>query len=146
MSLQIPRSDPLFDLLTEPTRVAILAACRRRPSAAKGIAEHLGLPVENVAHHVRVLLNAGVLAVHSTRRHRATQTFYVLAERHDLMDEIERAAETLESLAAELRAMDDDEGAGWVDDGSGFSSWPAGEEPDEEAGGWEQDGSGFGCL
>jgi len=86
-----------FRLMSDPTRLKIILACRDAPAAVNEMAEKLGISPSLVSHHLRLLRAARLLQ--ADRRGR--QVFYVVGDEHirsmlaDMVDHIseEEAAE-----------------------------------------------------
>jgi ArsR family transcriptional regulator len=86
-----------FRLMSDPTRLKIILACRDAPAAVNEMAEKLAISPSLVSHHLRLLRAARLLQ--ADRRGR--QVFYVVGDEHirsmlaDMVDHIseEEAAE-----------------------------------------------------
>ncbi|MEN9498986.1 MAG: hypothetical protein RIS83_805 [Pseudomonadota bacterium] len=79
-----------FRLMSDPTRLKIILACRDAPAAVSEMAERLGISASLVSHHLRLLRAARLLQ--ADRRGR--QVFYVVGDEHirsmlaDMVDHI----------------------------------------------------------
>jgi DNA-binding transcriptional ArsR family regulator len=79
-----------FRLMSDPTRLKIILACRDAPAAVNEMAEKLGISASLVSHHLRLLRAARLLQ--ADRRGR--QVFYVVGDEHirsmlaDMVDHI----------------------------------------------------------
>ncbi len=79
-----------FRLMSDPTRLKIILACRDAPAAVNEMAEKLGISPSLVSHHLRLLRAARLLQ--ADRRGR--QVFYVVGDEHirsmlaDMVDHI----------------------------------------------------------
>ena len=79
-----------FRLMSDPTRLKIILACRDEPAAVNEMAEKLGISASLVSHHLRLLRAARLLQ--ADRRGR--QVFYVVGDEHirsmlaDMVDHI----------------------------------------------------------
>jgi DNA-binding transcriptional ArsR family regulator len=82
-----------FRLMSDPTRLKIILACRDAPAAVNEMAEKLGLSASLVSHHLRLLRAARLLP--ADRRGRPV--FYVVSDKHircmlaDMVDHISKA-------------------------------------------------------
>ena len=80
----------IFRLMSDPTRLKIILACRDAPAAVNEMAEKLGISASLVSHHLRLLRAARLLQ--ADRRGR--QVFYVVGDEHirsmlaDMVDHI----------------------------------------------------------
>jgi ArsR family transcriptional regulator len=80
----------IFRLMSDPTRLKIILACRDAPAAVNEMAEKLGISPSLVSHHLRLLRAARLLQ--ADRRGR--QVFYVVGDEHirsmlaDMVDHI----------------------------------------------------------
>ncbi|WKZ83635.1 MAG: winged helix-turn-helix domain-containing protein [Acidimicrobiia bacterium] len=64
-------------VFNEPTRTDIMILLAERPASVQQLAEAMGKPKGTVGYHVKVLADAGLIAVVRTRRVRAiTEKFY----------------------------------------------------------------------
>src|SRR5215212_200296 len=84
--------------LAHPIRMKILGMLDERTSTPKELAEHLGLPLENVSYHVRTLKEFGFIKLERTRQVRgAVEHHYKLAARpqigNKLWEEIPRVVQ-----------------------------------------------------
>jgi ArsR family transcriptional regulator len=97
-----------FRLMSDPTRLKIILACRDAPAAVNEMAEKLGISPSLVSHHLRLLRAARLLQ--ADRRGR--QVFYVVGDEHirsmlaDMVDHIseEEAADGAPLWSAQIRA------------------------------------------
>jgi len=86
--------------MSHPTRLHALTFLAEKPASPKEIADRLGLPVNNVAHHIGVLHRLGCIELISTtpahggrvatHRYQATQKAYVDAEAWEAMGDGEK--------------------------------------------------------
>jgi DNA-binding transcriptional ArsR family regulator len=99
--------------LSHPVRTSILHLLHERAATVGELAEALGRPKSTVAHHVKVLADAGLLQVVRTRRVRAiderfygrtARMFYVGVERSPDGDDMPRDFNDFEVAAAESAA------------------------------------------
>lgn len=84
MNAQIVNIDDprLVKALAHPIRMQILQILDRGTATPKELAEHLGLPLENVSYHVRTLKDFGFIKLERTRQVRgAVEHHYKLAGR-----------------------------------------------------------------
>jgi DNA-binding transcriptional ArsR family regulator len=66
-----------FKALAHPTRQRLLLALGQRPATVSQLAAELGIHKGNVAHHLKVLADAGLIAPSGTRRVRGgTEQYY----------------------------------------------------------------------
>ncbi|MEM7568537.1 MAG: metalloregulator ArsR/SmtB family transcription factor [Pseudomonadota bacterium] len=74
----------IFGLLSDPTRLSIVLACKDREMAAGDIAGKLGVSASLTSHHLRLLRSARILK--SNRR--GKQVFYSMADAcvHSVLD------------------------------------------------------------
>jgi DNA-binding transcriptional ArsR family regulator len=80
--------EALAAIVTHPLRRRIWYAIDERPISPRELADILGEPVNDVAYHVRVLRDLGVIELAGTRPVRgATQHFYRLIRRAHLSNE-----------------------------------------------------------
>ena len=82
----------LFHLLGDPTRLRIVLACRRTPTAVSDIAAALQLSSSLVSHHLRLLRAARIVKA----ERQGKQVFYSAADAHIsgvLTDMLEHIAE-----------------------------------------------------
>jgi len=96
--------------LSHPVRTTILGLLHERAATVNELAIALGRPKSTVAHHVKVLADAGLLQIVRTRRVRAiderfygrtARMFYVGVERSADGDEMPRAFNDFEVAARE---------------------------------------------
>jgi len=88
--------ESLAAIVTHPLRRRIWYAIDERPISPRELADELGEPVNDVAYHVRVLRDLGVIELSGTKPVRgATQHFYRLIRRSHLSNE------EVEALGAE---------------------------------------------
>jgi DNA-binding transcriptional ArsR family regulator len=96
--------------ISHPVRTTILGLLHERAATVKELAVALGRPTSTVAHHVKVLVEAGLLQVVRTRRVRAIEErfygrtarmFYVGVERTEQGDEMPRDFNDFEVAAGE---------------------------------------------
>jgi DNA-binding transcriptional ArsR family regulator len=96
--------------LSHPVRTAVLGLLHERAATVKELAVALGRPKSTIAHHVKVLREAGLLQVVRTRRVRAIEErfygrtarlFYVAVERSAEGDEMPRDFNDFEVAARE---------------------------------------------
>src|SRR4028119_619179 len=82
--------DPrLVKALAHPIRMKILNILDERTATPKELAEHLGLPLENVSYHVRTLKDFGFLKLEKTRQVRgAVEHHYRMAARPVIGDKL----------------------------------------------------------
>jgi ArsR family transcriptional regulator len=66
----------IFGLLSDPTRLSIVIACKDQERAAGEIAERLGISASLTSHHLRLLRSARILK----SQRRGKQVFYTLAD------------------------------------------------------------------
>ncbi|MDF2749336.1 MAG: hypothetical protein K0T00_511 [Gaiellaceae bacterium] len=99
--------------ISHPLRTAILGLLHERAATVNELAAALGRPKSTVAHHVKVLAEAGLLRVVRTRRVRAiderfygrtARMFYVGVERTAEGDELPRDFNDFEVAARESAA------------------------------------------
>jgi DNA-binding transcriptional ArsR family regulator len=99
--------------ISHPQRTAILGLLHERAATVNELAVALGRPKSTVAHHVKVLTEAGLLQVVRTRRVRAIEErfygrtarmFYVAVERTAEGDELPRDFNDFEVAARESAA------------------------------------------
>src|SRR3954471_22378787 len=99
--------------LSHPLRTTILGLLHERAATVNELAVALGRPKSTVAHHVKVLTEAGLLQIVRTRRVRAIEErfygrtarmFYVAAERGTDGDELPRDFNDFEVAARESAA------------------------------------------
>ena len=99
--------------ISHPLRTAILGLLHERAATVKELASALGRPKSTVAHHVKVLTEAGLLRVVRTRRVRAIEErfygrtarmFYVGLERNAEGDEMPLDFNDFEVAARESAA------------------------------------------
>src|SRR3954452_24416981 len=96
--------------LSHPLRTTILGLLHERAATVNELAIALGRPKSTVAHHVKVLTEAGLLQIVRTRRVRAIEErfygrtariFYVGVERSPEADELPRDFNDFEVAASE---------------------------------------------
>ncbi|HEU5363261.1 MAG TPA: metalloregulator ArsR/SmtB family transcription factor [Gaiellaceae bacterium] len=99
--------------LSHPVRTTVLGLLHERAATVNELAVALGRPKSTVAHHVKVLTEAGLLQVVRTRRVRAIEErfygrtarmFYVGVERSTEGDELPRDFNDFEVAAGESAA------------------------------------------
>jgi DNA-binding transcriptional ArsR family regulator len=99
--------------LSHPVRTAVLGLLHERAATVSELAVALGRPKSTVAHHVKVLVEAGLLQVVRTRRVRAIEErfygrtarmFYVGVERSAEGEEMPRDFNDFEVAARESEA------------------------------------------
>jgi DNA-binding transcriptional ArsR family regulator len=99
--------------LSHPVRTAILGLLHERAATVNELAVALGRPKSTIAHHVKVLREAGLLQVVRTRRVRAIEErfygrtarmFYVTVERSAEGEEVPRDFNDFEVAARESEA------------------------------------------
>jgi DNA-binding transcriptional ArsR family regulator len=82
--------DPrLVKALAHPIRMKILNILDQKTATPKELAEHLGLPLENVSYHVRTLKDFGFIKLEKTRQVRgAVEHHYRMAARPVIGDKL----------------------------------------------------------
>ena len=89
---QVVELAEMFRLMSDPSRLRIILACRDAPAAVNEMAEKLGISPSLVSHHLRLLRAARLLQ--ADRRGR--QVFYVVGDSHIrsmLTDMVDHVAE-----------------------------------------------------
>ncbi|MEV5596384.1 winged helix-turn-helix domain-containing protein [Streptomyces sp. NPDC052496] len=95
-----------FAALAHPLRQRLLFALGQRPATVSRLAAQLGAKKGNVAHHLKVLREAGLVHVAETRRVRGgTEQYYQRTARHMVVAE-PQAAGTAAMLAAVAQELD----------------------------------------
>ncbi|MER5729107.1 winged helix-turn-helix domain-containing protein [Streptomyces sp. NPDC002138] len=95
-----------FAALAHPLRQRLLFALSQRPATVSRLAEQLDAKKGNLAHHLKVLREAGLVHIAETRRVRGgTEQYYQRTARHMLVAE-PRAAGTAAMLAAVAQELD----------------------------------------
>ncbi|MEV5680774.1 winged helix-turn-helix domain-containing protein [Streptomyces sp. NPDC052164] len=95
-----------FAALAHPLRQRLLFALGHRPATTSQLAEQLDAKKGNVAHHLKVLREAGLIHVAETRQVRGgTEQYYQRTARHMVVAE-PRAAGTAAMLAAVAQELD----------------------------------------
>ncbi len=95
---QLPQLADLFRLLGDPTRLRIVVACLRGPTAVGDLAAALDLTSTLVSHHLRLLRAARLVKFERRGKH----VLYSTADRHVsdmLQDMIEHIAEPHPEIA-----------------------------------------------
>lgn len=95
---QLPQLADLFRLLGDPTRLRIVVACLRGPTAVGDLAAALELTPTLVSHHLRLLRAARLVKFERRGKH----VLYSTADRHVsdmLQDMIEHIAEPHPEIA-----------------------------------------------
>lgn len=95
---QLPQLADLFRLLGDPTRLRIVVACLRGPTAVGDLAAALELTPTLVSHHLRLLRAARLVKFERRGKH----VLYSAADRHVsdmLQDMIEHIAEPHPEIA-----------------------------------------------
>ncbi|MFE7616006.1 ArsR/SmtB family transcription factor [Streptomyces sp. NPDC057496] len=95
-----------FAALSHPLRQRLLFALGHRPATTGQLAARLDAKKGNVAHHLKVLREAGLIHIAETRRVRGgTEQYYQRTARHMVVAE-PRAAGTAAMLAAVAQELD----------------------------------------
>ncbi|WP_405401186.1 ArsR/SmtB family transcription factor [Streptomyces sp. NBC_01104] len=95
-----------FAALSHPLRQRLLFALGHRPATVRQLAAQLDAKKGNVAHHLKVLRDAGLIHVAETRQVRGgTEQYYQRTARHMLVA-APRAAGTAAMLAAVAQELD----------------------------------------
>jgi DNA-binding transcriptional ArsR family regulator len=82
-------SSVLATAMSHPTRLHALTFLAERPATPKEIATKIGLPVNNVTHHINVLLKLGcieLISVDPVRGGRVVQHLYKAAQKNAYLD------------------------------------------------------------
>lgn len=108
--LKLTRTDQ-FKALANPLRRRIIDLATERPATVAEFAEALGRPPGTVAHHIKVLAAAGLLAVVETRQVRSvTEHYYARTAPTFVMPNAdEREAQMVEDLGQARRAAEEGE-------------------------------------
>jgi len=116
MSNELPRVLNLarvdqFKALANPVRRRIIDLATERPATVAEFAAALDRPAGTIAHHVKVLLHAGLLHVVETRRVRSVQehTYGRTAPTFMMPNADEREAQMIEDLGAARRPATSEE-------------------------------------
>ncbi|MGR4877977.1 ArsR/SmtB family transcription factor [Streptomyces sp. LARHCF249] len=95
-----------FAALAHPLRQRLLFALGQRPATIRGLAAQLDAKKGNVAHHLKVLREAGLVRIAETRQVRGgTEQYYQRTARHMVVAE-PQAAGTAAMLAAVAQELD----------------------------------------
>ena len=106
----------ILSALAEPNRLKIVELLRDSPRSVGEIVERLGLPQPQVSKHLRVLSEAGVVAVHPIAQRRVYALrpdtlkqldTWVSSYRHVWEEQYDRLDEYLAELQAKERHHDD---------------------------------------
>jgi predicted ArsR family transcriptional regulator len=108
-------SSVLATAVSHPTRLHALVFLSERPAGtAREIAEHIGLPTNNVSHHIKVLMDLGCVEIASIDQahggrvaqhlYRATQKAYLDEEAWDQL----KSSEKLSFVATLMRLISED--------------------------------------
>jgi len=79
----------LATAMAHPTRLQALTALAERPATPKELAEKIGLPINNVTHHINVLLKLGcieLISVDQVQGGRVAQHLYKATQKSALLD------------------------------------------------------------
>ena len=106
----------ILSALAEPNRLQIVELLRDGPRSVSEIVERLGMPQPQVSKHLRVLSEAGVVAVHPIAQRRIYSLrpealrqldVWVSSYRHVWEEQYDRLDEYLAELQAKERHHDD---------------------------------------
>lgn len=97
--------------LAHPLRARIYAQLQQRTASPVQLSREIGLPIGNVAYHVKVLAEAELIHETGSRPARgALEHFYTATDHDTLATTVRLTPERLRALLEQLRGLDDEPG------------------------------------